>query len=442
MRASAFPRFWIAALVAFTLRAAVASPQPAHEILMTYWSDDTTNHPGNPLPGSVDASGTVLKNSALLQQLDAIDVLAYSFLLVDEAGNIYFRNPAVDLSAGDLQGFCRQNSAACPKVGSAAGGSFDAFGHLTNRVRTLKKIISVGGADSQRSLDNALGHPDAFVQSTALLIHAFGLDGIDLDFEPDAFFNANQGEQIAKMISDLRMALGDQAFLSIELPGDWETLRSFDCPAGSPCRGNLATAAQGAYVSLMGYDFHGPEYSPVTGHHSNLYSDPDEPLLAGFYHVSDQQAIEYLTFRHVPISRILLGYPAYFVAFGGVDAPAGAGGLYRPFDKNKTPAYDLGGAKGRGSYRVAEALLKSGFTEHSVLVNGKLSAVYAYDRSRQLWLSFDNPAVVASKARYVRAKHLAGMMMWEIGEDLPVSSPDSLLRSARSTLSNATKHMN
>jgi len=428
------PISWLIPLLVFAMRTATAAAEPAHEILMTFWSDDTTNHPDYPLPGSVDATGVALKNAAFLRQLDAIDVLAYAFLQVDGAGEVYFRNPTVDLSASDSQGFCHQNPAACPKSQSAQAGSFDAFAHLTNRPRTLKKIISIGGAGSQGPFDNALGHPEVFVRSAVALIHAFGLDGIDLDFEPDAFFGPKQGEQIARIIADLRKGLGEQAFISIELPGDWETLRSFDCPAGSRCHNNLGVVAQGAYVSLMGYDFHGPEYSPVTGHHANLYSDQDEPLLAGFYHLSDQQAAEYLTFRRVPASRILLGYPAYFVAYGGVEASPGTHGLYQPFDKSRTPAYDLGGAKGRGSYRVAETLLKSGFTEHGVLVNGRLSAVYAYDPASRQWLSYDNAALVASKARYVVAKHLAGMMMWEIGEDLPLSSPKSLLKSAHTTL--------
>jgi hypothetical protein len=32
-------------------------------------------------------------------------------------------------------------------------------------------------------------------------------------------------------------------------------------------------------------------------------------------------------------------------------------------------------------------------------------------------------------------RHLAGMMMWEIGEDAPVGSPESVLRSAHAALS-------
>ena len=134
-----------------------------------------------------------------------------------------------------------------------------------------------------------------------------------------------------------------RAFVSIEVPGDWETLRSIDCPADTRCRDNLALIAANGYVSLMGYEYHGP-YSPgsVTGNDSNLYSDPDEPLLPKFYHGSDDQAVGYLTFRSVPTGKILLGFPAYFVSYGGVEALPGSNGLYQPFDRAHTATYDVG----------------------------------------------------------------------------------------------------
>ncbi|HTV80008.1 MAG TPA: glycoside hydrolase family 18 protein [Steroidobacteraceae bacterium] len=412
---------WLVPILAILWHAATAASAAGSGILMTYWSDDPAAHPGDPLPGSVGADGMPVQNAALLRQLDDIDVLAYAFLRVDETGNVYFRNPAVDLSAADA-GFCRRNPPACPPRQGPASGSFDAFVHLTNRQQALKRIISVGGAGSQRSLDFAVAHPETFVRSVTALIQSFGLDGIDLDFEPDGFFGAGQGEGLATIIAELHQELGPRAFMSLELP----------------CQRNLATVAQSAYLSLMGYDFHGPEYSPVTAHQANLYSDPEEPFLAGFYHLSDQQSLDYLTFRRVPAQMILLGFPAYFVAYGGVASPAGANGAFQPFDKSRTPVYDLGGARGRGSYRVAASLLQSGFREHRVRVNGRLSAVYAYDPARRQWLSYDNAALVAAKARYVLDRHLGGMMMWEIGEDLPAEHPGSLLRSAHEALRGAS----
>lgn len=386
------------------------------------------------MPGSVAPSGSTQTNPEMLRKLDAINVLAYGFLQVDAAGNLYFDHPAVDLGMNDVRQYCRPHPTACPHAESAMAGSFSAFARLDNRHHTLQKIVSIGGAGSQASLDNALDHPEALVRSAVLLIDAYHLDGIDFDFEPDDFFKLGQGERYAQLVAALRQALGGRAFISIEVPGDWETLRSIDCPADTRCRGNLALIAANGYVSLMGYEYHGP-YSPgtITGNNSNLYSDPDEPLLPKFYHGSDDQAVRYLTFRSVPADRILLGFPAYFVSYGGVAAPPGSNGLYQPFERSHTAAYDVG-TQGDGTYRTAQQLLQSGFAPQRQLIGGKLSAVYAYSAALRQWISYDDADSVAAKADYVMTRHLAGLMMWEIGADVSVDSRQSLLSSAHRAL--------
>ncbi|MGA9855509.1 MAG: glycoside hydrolase family 18 protein [Gammaproteobacteria bacterium] len=425
-------------VIVFLLLAHAVNATQAHKhiILMTYWSNDTTKYASYPIPGSLNQSGTLQHNEALLQQLNAVNVLGYAFLQVDGSGHVYFSRPSVDLSESDITGFCVKQPSSCPHVVNAWSGNFSAFARLDNRDHSLQKVISIGGAGSQKTFENAIHNPETFIQSATYLIHAYHLNGIDLDFEPDAFFYLHEGQSYAQLVLDLRRALGKEAFISIEVPGDWETLRSVNCPTNNSCSNNLGIIADNAYVSLMGFDFHGPYYpGMVTSNDSNLYCDPDEPLLSNYYHASVNQAIGYLTFNKVPAKKIILGFPAYFRAYGGVEVAPGSYGLYQPFDKSKTPAYDLG-TKGKGSYRVARRLLKSGFTQHYLLVNDKISAVYAYNESTQQWISYDDQVSITSKAKYVLSRRLAGMMMWEIGEDMPINSPTSLLRSAHTALFN------
>jgi chitinase len=425
---------WALAVGMLPALAADSARVRAPLILMTYWSHNTTRFAGYPVPGSVAESGSVQVNPELQRQLDAINVLAYSFLKADPAGEVYFDNPATDLASGDVRQFCSQAPTACPGAGAASAGSFSAFARLDNHHHTLQKIISIGGGGSQSSMDNALNHQTEFVRSAAGLIHTYHLDGIDLDFEPDEFFAPGQGEQYAKLVAALRQTLGPAAFISIEVPGDRETLRSIDCPADTRCRNYLALIAADAYVSLMGYDYHAPDYpGTVTANDSNLYADPDEPLLPRFYHISDNDAVEYLTSRGVPPEKLLLGFPAYFVGYGGVNAPEGSDGLYQPFDRSQTIAYDLG-SKAVGSYRAAQRLLESGLVPHRLLIAGKLSAVYAYSVALHEWISYDDADSIAAKADYVIARHLGGMMMWEIGEDVALDDRNSLLRSAHRVL--------
>lgn len=89
---------------------------------------------------------------------------------------------------------------------------------------------------------------------------------------------------------------------------------------------------------------------------------------------------------------------------------------------------------------MARSVLQSRFTQQYVRVNGKISAAYAYSASAHQWISYDNPASVRAKADYAVAKHLGGMMMWEIGEDAPIDDPQSLLRSAHAVLLRSAGH--
>lgn len=406
---------------------------PTHKILMTYWADNKPQYIAYPVPGSFDHVGTQ-QNRALTKQLNAINVLAYAFLQVDDHGQVYFSHPSVDLSQYDVRHFCRSEPASCPNADAAFAGSFLAFSRLNNRYHSLKRIISIGGSGSEKSFNNAIRNTDAFIQSAVRLIRAYRLDGIDLDFELYALFNQHQANQYTQLVVGLSQALGKQAFISVEMPGDHETLHSMDCSAANVCHNNLRMIAENAYVSLMGYDFHNPTYLPyVTGNSSNLYTDSHAPSPSSFYRISDDQAIKYLIGSGVPAGKIILGFPAYFHIYGGVHDQSSSYGLYQPFDPKQTPVDVLG--PGTGPYRSIDQLLASGFTQHYLTIDHKISAVFAYDPVKHQWISYEDQVSVAAKAHYVVANHLAGMMMWEIGEDMPVANQQSLLRTADTILS-------
>ncbi len=411
--------------------AAVPAPRP---LLMTFWSDKPAETRGFPIPGALNAAGALERNAAFSADLKQIDVLAYAALEVDSSGNLYFRLPAVDLSPRDRKGFCARHRMTCPGVARAVQGSFDAFARLENSTGTLRKIISVGGSNSQTTLDNALGHPARFVRSVRILVRAFHLDGVDLDFEPNSFFFGDQGRQLVALVRALRSALGAKAFLSIELPTDWETLRSIECKGTDTCAGNLADLAHVAYLALMAYAVHMPSYPgpAITANDSNLFSDPNAPLDAGFDHVSDVQAIDYLTFMGVPANRLLLGFPAFSVIYSGVTRPGSRHGLYRPFDRSSTHNGVVG-------YRNVPAMLASGFSLHYLRTDHDISAAFAYDRRSGRWMSFEDPASVAAKARYVARHGLGGMTMWQIAQDMPPHKGRSLLQTAARILRGRAK---
>lgn len=426
-----FSCFGLVSLSALLCHAASAAQAP--KILMTYWANNKPQYTGYPIPGSFSRAG-IQRNQALREQLNAVNVLAYAFLQVEDRGQVYFSNPAVDLSQYDVRHFCRREPASCPNADAAFAGSFLAFSRLNNKHHSLKRIISIGGSGSEKSFNNAIRYPDVFIRSAIQVIRAYHLNGIDLDFELYALFDQHQANGYTQLVVKLRRELGNRAFISVEMPGDYETLHSMDCSADNVCHDNLRMIARNAYVSLMGYEFHNPAYPPyITGNSSNLYTDPHAPSSPGFYRISDDQAVGNLIVSGVPARKIILGFPAYFHIYGDVHGHSDGFGLYQPSDPKQTPVLEFG--PGTGTYRSINQFLASGFTRHYFIVNDKISAVFAYDPVKHQWISYEDQVSVAAKAHYVVANHLAGMMMWEIGEDMPISSKQSLLRTVNMILS-------
>lgn len=419
-------------LLCFPLSAWAGSGQNG-KILLAFWCDHCPTQASDPLPGSLNGKGAPRQNPALQDQLSALNVVAYAFLQVDKQGQVYFAHPRTDLGPSDVKGYCLQHPGSCPDASTARHGSFAAFAGLDNRHHTLKKIVSIGGAGEFASFRHAVAHPKVFVDSVVALVRAYHLDGVDLDDEPPAFFGKQAGSGLVDLAKALRASLGPTAFISVDIPSDRETLRSIDNPTLHSWHDNLARMAKAAYLSVMGYGFHAPFHpGAATGNFANLYSDPNEPLLSDYYHSSDSQTIKYLTFVGVPPSRIILGFPATAFIYGGVEAKPGTHGLYQPFDRKDTPLGDL--RRGIASYRSVRKYLDKGFTQHYVLVDGKDSAVYAFNRAKKQWITYENPATIAAKAHYVLAKGLAGLMMWNLSLDAPETDHRSLLRSAHIAL--------
>src|SRR3990167_2699124 len=187
-----------------------------HKLIVSYWSD-----------GPLYKNYPIKNNADLNQKISDINVLAYAFMQVDKNGHIYFQYPLSDLSESDVNGFCKSNSPFCQNVKTTRfEGNFDAFSKLNNKQHNLQKIISIGGSTSDATLNNALNHPNKFVKSAKTIIQYYHLNGIDLDFEPSGLFSKIQSDQYAFLVNLLRKQLEKTAYISIELPGDNETLNS------------------------------------------------------------------------------------------------------------------------------------------------------------------------------------------------------------------------
>ena len=299
-------------------------------------------------------------------------------------------------------------------------GLFDFFSLLHDNKNDLKKIISIGGADDKTSFFYAIKNIENFVTSACEILDRYKLSGLDLDFEISRPYTPEEAKLFADLVAKLRNKLGPNLLISIPTVIDQETLRSMGT-------GNWSIIAKNAdFISMMCYDlispFSGPAYTAFA---SNLYLVPNSSKQWTNAHVSCDQSIHYLIKLGVPPAKIVLGVPAYAISFGGVDV--NNHGLFQPSIPAQTPTFDDMGA-GLLRYSTVLNLNKTGFKERISISNGYVNGIWSYSQENHQFITFDNPKSVQDKIDYVLKNNLAGIMIWRIGQDVPIDNKDSLLK--------------
>lgn len=159
-----------------------------------------------------------------------------------------------------------------------------------------------------------------------------------------------------------------------------------------------------SFATVQGYDFHGT-WESTTNHQSNLFTSPNDPSSPRY---SDDSVVhEYLS-RGAPPKELVVGVPFYSRGWTGV-APAN-NGLYQAAAGAAPGTWEAG----VDDYEVAKQRLSSGFTRYE---DNAAGAAWLFDGTT-FW-TFDDPAVMAAKAAYVRANRLGGIMFWELSGDTP-----------------------
>jgi chitinase len=154
------------------------------------------------------------------------------------------------------------------------------------------------------------------------------------------------------------------------------------------------------YVNLMTYDFREAEWEPQAGHHSNLYTHPDDP-----HRMSADRAVREFLAAGVPARRLVLGVPFYGRAWGDVD-PAGDG-LYR---EGKVPSERIQTRYGS----LAALATQPGWARRWDALS---QAPFLWNAERRVFVGFDDPESLRVKSRYIREHGLAGAMFWEYSSD-------------------------
>jgi chitinase len=303
--------------------------------------------------------------------IESLTDVSYAFASIDTDGSLHLSNDA------GLRSWVQQKK------------------HYPN----LRIHLAVGGGtkEARTQFDSMAASPhrmDRFARSARETVDAYGLDGIDIDWEHPLSIEA--GRQHLTLMIKLREALPQPYRLSTALPaGEWAL--NFIPLA--------ALAKQIDMLNLMAYDFVGAEWGfGLTGHQAQLY------VVADGTGPSGNAAVKHVIDKGLPAAQIMLGIPLYGRSFGSTN------GLREPF-------------QGAGQQ---EAYLMKDLPPPGMQETYDPAAVAVFAVGNGEFITYDNQESVAAKAKYVQGKGLAGLFYWQIVGDR--CGEESIIRAGFRTL--------
>lgn len=261
----------------------------------------------------------------------------------------------------------------------------------------LKVILSLGGWGGCKDCSAVFSTEEGrneFSASVKELTDYFQTDGIDLDWEypaiegfPGHTYSPDDKKNFTALIRALRKALGKKAEISFAAGGfdrfinesiEWkEVMRMAD------------------KINLMSYDLvHGASH--VSGHHTPLYSTPQQSLSA-------DSAIKKLRSMGVPSNKIVIGAAFYARMFQLTDTANH--GLYDSCSFYRGISYA----------RLYDTVNSSnGFRQYW---DETANASYAFNSDRKILVTYDDSASITRKTQYAIRNKLAGIMFWQLADD-------------------------
>ena len=350
--------------------------------------------------------------------LDQITHINYAFANISEDGRIAIGDPyaAIDKAyPGDTWDQ--------PYRGT--------YNQLNNVLRAqyphLKTLISVGGWTwSGRFSDVALTAESRarFAESCVDFIRAYNFDGVDIDWEypvccglSSNTYRPEDRENYTLLMESLREHLdqaaiedGREYLLTIASAGGVDKLVNYEL---------AEIASHLDWVNTMSYDFMGAWDLSLTGHHSALYANPDNPSPS--MNVREDYnahgSIKPWLDAGVPADKIVMGVPFYGRAWGGVNPTNN--GLFQSASSVPPGTWDdwSSGATGINDYTQIKALLATG--EYTRYWDDAAKVPWAWSPTAQggHFIAYDDPESIQLKMDYINENGLGGAMFWEVTGD-------------------------
>jgi chitinase len=258
-------------------------------------------------------------------------------------------------------------------------------------------MISMGGWEGCYTCSPVFASAEnrkAFAASVLRILQESQTDGIDLDWEyptipgpPGHPYSAEDKANFTDLLLQLRNVLGKKYELSFAAGGFQQFVdEAVDWDAVVPLVDR---------INLMTYDLING-YSTVTGHHTALYSRPEQKE-------STDNCVQALLRKKVPAEKLVIGAAFYCRMWENVSPQNN--GLYQ--SGKHVPGVPFKNFNNR----LTEAQGFKAYWDDTV------KAMHFYNATEKRFATMDDPRSLQAKVQYMKDQHLGGIMFWQLYDD-------------------------
>ncbi|MDR0483735.1 MAG: hypothetical protein LBH40_00445 [Alphaproteobacteria bacterium] len=276
---------------------------------------------------------------------------------------------------------------------------------LKQKNPNLNLVISVGGwgVDGFSSASANPKHRKIFARSIANFLEKYQFNGVDIDWEYPLSTaggiiksSPHDRENFVLLIEEIRNELNilEQKYkqpytISVAVGIGANPLKGIDFKA---------MELNVDYFGVMAYNLAGV-FSQKTMSHVALYKDNNN------WSIND--GVSLILNSGINPNMLILGIAFYGRPMGGVEGDS-KNGLYQNFSGNS--------GKNSATYKyIQENYLKN--ADFKVFFDKKTKSTYAYNKKDRIFVSYHDPKSIKELIKYMKAKHLGGVLIWEITQD-------------------------
>ncbi|KAK7207847.1 glycosyl hydrolases family 18-domain-containing protein [Myxozyma melibiosi] len=309
----------------------------------------------------------------------------YTFIGLNKDGSVFLTEPAAENASSSS----RLTAKTCIA---------QIVSEREERNQDVKLLMSVGGGAGSGNFSTVVSSSktrEKFASSLKTLIDDYSFDGVDVDWESP--ISATEGYYFLRMIRLLRTYFTpDDYLLTATYNGASWALSEIDITSA------VSVVDQ---FNLMTYDFYGP-WNATSGYHSRLFSpvaDTDSASNSMSLCLADQ---------NIDSRKLIMGVPLYAQGFPNVTGPD------QTWAKSRMPDDGI---------QVNYNELGLDPFDSDIVFNSTQVAAGYYNKTANIWYSFDNYESVRQKASHVKSNSLGGIFYWQSAGDMAASTGGSLV---------------